>query len=165
MCHILCLIFHERYHTTGIQQEYVSFALLSLLDDWSCISKVSHLHGPIFQLQWVGCSPPDCFKNDHQRASSADVNASDEQERTCLHLAAMRGHLEVCRALFECARFVEVSAKDGHGHSALHYAAAKGHADICQCILQNRNFVEVDASSIFGHTALHLAAQCPDEDY
>lgn len=92
-------------------------------------------------------------------AGHADVNASDDRERTALHLAAMSGYLAVCRALLDSSCFVEASACDVHGNTALHYAADGGHADICRAILKHKQFSEANAQNIFGLTALHCAKE------
>lgn len=92
-----------------------------------------------------------------RRAIPAEVNASDDQERTALHMAAMKGYVAVCRALLDCTGFVEATACDVHGNTALHYAAGGGHADVCQLLLQHRHFTEVNARNIFGESALHCS--------
>jgi len=57
-----------------------------------------------------------------------DINA-----RTCLHLSAIAGHLELVRACVDHG--VDVRRRDVYGREALAYAALHGHAEICRYLL------------------------------
>lgn len=91
------------------------------------------------------------------------VNSTRGDGMTILHLAAKRGHADLCRIILEQDRFMEVNALDHYGSTALHHAAENGHAQVCSVILQNERFTalnEQDGHKRWGgQTALHCAAE------
>ena len=54
---------------------------------------------------------------------------------TALHLAALKGHFDVCKIIFEQAEDKNYSNSDGD--TPLHYAAKNGHLKICKFLIQN----------------------------
>ena len=52
------------------------------------------------------------------------------QRCTALHLAALRGHFDICKIIFEQAEDKDQSNADGD--TTLHYAAYYGHVKICK---------------------------------
>lgn len=75
-------------------------------------------------------------------------NASDESP---LMMAALRGHLELCKALI--AREADVNKP---GWAPLHYAATGGHAEVITLLLEHSAYI--DAESPNGTTPLMMAA-------
>merc|ERR1712048_164182 len=65
------------------------------------------------------------------RSSSANPDIPDDQGRTALHAAALRGAYAVCSAIAEHGK-VDVAAVDHHGETALHLAIRGGSVD---CVL------------------------------
>ncbi len=65
----------------------------------------------------------------------ANVNALTRYNRNGLHLAALRGHLEVAKALVKCG--ISINAFDSDGNTALHFAAENGHREIIVFLLEN----------------------------
>lgn len=75
-------------------------------------------------------------------------NASDESP---LMMAALRGHLGLCKALI--ARDADVNKP---GWAPLHYAATGGHAEVITLLLEHSAYI--DAESPNGTTPLMMAA-------
>jgi uncharacterized protein len=76
-------------------------------------------------------------------------NAKDESP---LMMAALKGHLDMCKRLVE--RDADVNKP---GWAPLHYAATGGHLAIMELLLENHAFI--DAESPNGTTPLMMAAQ------
>uniref|UniRef100_UPI00387FB281 Transcription factor ETV6,DARPin n=1 Tax=synthetic construct TaxID=32630 RepID=UPI00387FB281 len=88
-------------------------------------------------------------------ANGADVNATDNDGYTPLHLAASNGHLEIVEVLLKNG--ADVNASDLTGITPLHAAAATGHLEIVEVLLKHG--ADVNAYDNDGHTPLHLAAK------
>jgi ankyrin repeat protein len=85
----------------------------------------------------------------------ADTNVADKQEqRTPLHDAASRGHLDICMALINAGAHVDT--RGGQQQTALHEAADSGHADVCRLLIERG--ASVYARDRDGCRPLELAA-------
>ena len=77
---------------------------------------------------------------------------------TPLHLAAKKGHSEICKFIIE--RVEDKNPADIVGDTPLHFAAASGHLGLCKFILKNINSLdEKNPRGRKGLTPLHLAAE------
>ena len=73
---------------------------------------------------------------------------------TPLHLAARRGHLEVCKLIIE---FIEnKNSQNKWNGTPLHEAAGYGHLQVCKLIIEN--IEDKNPKNNLGDTPLHLAA-------
>ncbi|MBU4422467.1 MAG: ankyrin repeat domain-containing protein [Gammaproteobacteria bacterium] len=93
-------------------------------------------------------------------ARQLDVEARNVQDESPLMLAAIKGHVEVVKALI--ARDADVNKP---GWTALHYAASgttPEHARIIALLLENHAYI--DAASPNGTTPLMMAAQYGTSD-
>lgn len=93
-------------------------------------------------------------------ARQLDVEARNAQDESPLMLAAIKGHVEVVKALI--ARDADVNKP---GWTALHYAASgttPEHARIIALLLENHAYI--DAASPNGTTPLMMAAQYGTSD-
>ena len=87
---------------------------------------------------------------------SIDVKAKyGEHSLTCLHVAAMHGHLDICRLLLDKGAQLEEVNKDGM--TALHFAASQGSLEMV-CLLCDRGADVESRSNWRSSRPLHLAA-------
>ena len=89
----------------------------------------------------------------------------DKFGRSCLHLAAVRGHASVVRTLHSILREMFqtlVTAKDNDGYTALHHASWAGAPDIVEILLEldDCRYDLLKVQGQYGVTALHQAAGC-----
>ena len=86
----------------------------------------------------------------------ADVNLSNDQGATPLHLAAMYSRSDVAGSLI--AAGAKVNIQDRLGRAPLHSAVASGAKGVFHILLTNRN-LNIDLQSLDGSTALMLGAR------
>ena len=84
----------------------------------------------------------------------------EEDGLTCLMIAAVNGHLAICRLLID--KGAQVEAKSWDGRTPLHYAAINGRVEIAR-LLCDRG-ADVEARSLpgewrLGRRPLHFAAE------
>jgi ankyrin repeat protein len=95
--------------------------------------------------------------------NGANTEAVDSRGRTCLHIAALEGHLRRVKILLFHGASMRTQANDGK--SALHFATEKGCIDIITTLIACRS--DVSAADKHGWTPLHYAAEhkTPDVMY
>jgi ppGpp synthetase/RelA/SpoT-type nucleotidyltranferase len=85
-----------------------------------------------------------------------DVNAADIDQRTALHHASLRGHVQVVGLLL-ARDDIDVNATTLAKWTALHHASVNGHEQVVELLLA-RDGVNVNAADIKQVTALHRAS-------
>jgi ankyrin repeat protein len=90
----------------------------------------------------------------HLTAIGANVDASDNDGRTALHLACIRNQVVAVKYLIESGANVEVKSKNNR--TALHFAGDKGHHEIIEILIQHG--ANVNAVTMNGITSIHLAS-------
>lgn len=91
-------------------------------------------------------------------AAGADVNQSDDDGWSALHLSALNAHAQVVEALLRCPE-IDVNARNRWKSTPLSLASAKGH---CSCILAFAKHPAADINAraeYYGKTALIEAAK------
>ncbi|CAJ1383612.1 unnamed protein product [Effrenium voratum] len=84
---------------------------------------------------------------------------------TLLHMAAHKGHEELCAAMCQRKDFLGVDLPDKEFcATALHIAAGKRRASCCSAIVESGRCKQVNSKDINGQTALHLAALRADRE-
>jgi hypothetical protein len=73
---------------------------------------------------------------------------------TCLMVAVMTDHIDICRLLTD--KGAQMEAKDSNGNTPLHFAAANGHMEIV-CLLCDHG-ADIETSNEDGCRPLHFAA-------
>jgi hypothetical protein len=86
---------------------------------------------------------------------NADVNCTAKTDKTPLHIAAEKGHLEIIKGLLKFGAIID--SKSEYGKTALHFAAENGHLEIVKCLLKFGAII--DSKDKYGRAALHIAAQ------
>jgi len=91
--------------------------------------------------------------------NGADVNANDDQHRTALMHAAMRGDVEIMKRLvfYEA----DVNLEDNKGYTALHFAAQSGLIETTRFLIENG--ADCTKRTQGGVTPLMLASRKRDE--
>ena len=74
---------------------------------------------------------------------------------TALHIAAKKGHKEICEFIIDNSD--EKNPSDQSGMTPLHFAAERGLANVCKLIIEN--IVDTNPAALNGCTPLHLAAK------
>ena len=77
-------------------------------------------------------------------AKTLNIDATDQQGMTALHIAISRGYEDICRYLINNGASINIDKK--HGRTSLHLAANAGSTDIVDLVIQT-------GRSVFGKTA------------
>jgi hypothetical protein len=93
------------------------------------------------------------------KMGSEEVNATDGDSRTALHLAAEWGYKEVCELLISKMNLGAINISTGYyGYTALHLAAEEGHKEVCELLISKMSLGAINASNENRNTALALVA-------
>ncbi|MBV0900128.1 MAG: ankyrin repeat domain-containing protein, partial [Wolbachia endosymbiont of Fragariocoptes setiger] len=84
----------------------------------------------------------------------SDLSVTGKGGEALLHIAALKGYLEVVKYLV--SKHVDIYAKDNNGMTIMHYAALGGSIDVIKYLI-NKD-IEIDTKSKEGRTPLHSAA-------
>ena len=85
----------------------------------------------------------------------ADIYLKNYSGMNCLHIAALNGHLNLCKILIDKHNF-DVHMADNGGCSALHYSARYGSYKLFRCFVAMR--ADIYLKSHDGRNCLHIAA-------
>ena len=88
--------------------------------------------------------------------SGAKADTKDDEDRTLLHLAAMKGNKEVTEEILK-RQVVEIDAVDKYGHTALHYVCYNSDCQTALKLIDGG--AEVNLKNRKGKTPLHKAAE------
>ncbi|KAG8527877.1 uncharacterized protein KY384_006793 [Bacidia gigantensis] len=142
--------FHNIFNNT--------ISLMLVKDDWlENMPPDSEAMSMTHYLAWSSQSTLKIFQRGH---SYDDVHlmSPDSCGRTCLHLAASRGNLEVLSYLVSQASSEDVEKKDVSGRTPLHYAAESSRAgEVIDTLM--RKGCNIHAKDNAGQNGLHWAAR------
>ncbi|XP_067675639.1 uncharacterized protein [Haliotis asinina] len=90
-------------------------------------------------------------------ARHANTNVLDETGFSCLHLAAMKGHVPTAEWLLSVGQGIDVDCTNNTGRTPLMYAMRNGHADMVDLLIAQGSDISVkDHSTV---SCLHMAVQ------
>ena len=84
-----------------------------------------------------------------------DIHLKTNEGRNCLHIAALSGHLNLCKTLTEKHNF-EVHMADSGGWTALHFSARNGSYDLVKYFVDMRADIHLKTNNRWN--CLHIAA-------
>ena len=84
-----------------------------------------------------------------------DIHLKTIDEKNCLHIAALYGHLSLCEALIDEQNF-DVNMLDNCGLTALHYSAENGKYQLVKFFADKVN--DFYMKTKYGRNCLHIAA-------
>ena len=84
-----------------------------------------------------------------------NIDVKDNLGRNCLHIAALYGHLNLCKTLIDKHNF-DVHMADENGWTALHYSARNGSYELLTCFTGMGS--NIGLKDNFGRNSLHFAA-------
>lgn len=82
-----------------------------------------------------------------------DVNCFDDKQRTCLHIACSRGHLDIVRLLLKYG--ANPNIRDCVSNLPIHLAIISSHVPIVTLLLEAGT--DIHSLDMNGKTVLHLA--------
>ena len=85
----------------------------------------------------------------------ADIDLKTNNGRNCLHIAALYGHLDLCKIFLEKYKF-DVHKVDNEGFTALHYSASNGSYELVKYFVDFG--IDIDLKTNNGSNCLHIAA-------
>ena len=84
-----------------------------------------------------------------------DINLKDKNGMNCLHIAAMYGHLNLCKKLIDKYNF-DVHRADNGGWTALHHSARNGSYELVKYFVNLGT--DIGCKNNLGSNCLHIAA-------
>ena len=88
--------------------------------------------------------------------NGSDIFSETNDGRSCLHLAAIRGHLKICRALLQNYN-LDMYARDDSGLYVLHHAAWSGYLELFQYLIEKGSDIFIKTKN--NSSCLHFAAK------
>jgi len=97
------------------------------------------------------------MNNDQKRTTKLNLNATNQEENTPLHLACKEGHDEVVDVMLKRFEELALDAINIRGNTPLHLAGINGHVHIVNKLLKLEAKVDLNGRNKKGQTALHFA--------
>jgi ankyrin repeat protein len=97
------------------------------------------------------------MNNDQRRTTKLNLNATNKEQNTPLHLACKEGHDEVVQVMLKRFKELALDAINIRGNTPLHLAAINGHVHIVNKLLKPEAEVDLNGRNKKGQTALHFA--------
>ncbi|CAM6038727.1 unnamed protein product [Sphagnum compactum] len=100
---------------------------------------------------------PKATNNGQKGANKLNVNATNKEENTPLHLAAKEGHVKIVDVMLKFAEKLTINANNIRGNTPLHLAAINGHVDVVNKLLELEFEVDLNIRNRQGQSPLHFA--------
>ena len=84
-----------------------------------------------------------------------DINLKTKDGKNCLHIAALYGHLNLCKALKNKHNF-DVNLADNNGWTALHFSARSGNYEFLRYFIDMGTDIKLETAD--GRNCFHIAA-------
>ncbi|WP_042279041.1 ankyrin repeat domain-containing protein [Candidatus Protochlamydia sp. R18] len=91
-------------------------------------------------------------------AFNASFNDKDERGLAPMHLAAMKGHVNIVNYFTQHIKGIDINIRDRHYSTPLHLAAKYGHIEAVNSLISTKG-IKFNAKDKHGNTPLHLAAK------
>jgi len=95
--------------------------------------------------------------NVQKGANKLDLNATNNEENTPLHLAAKEGHVKIVDVMLQFYGELTINTNNIRGNTPLHLAAIHGHVDVVNKLLKPKFKVDLNNRNRQGQTPLHFA--------
>ena len=90
-------------------------------------------------------------------SSGGDIYRRMKENTNCLHIAALRGHIDICKEiLLKKYNKFDINAANDEGWTALHFGVQNGNFELFQLLIQNK--ADVYCTSKDNTNCLHIAA-------
>ena len=86
----------------------------------------------------------------------ADIHLKTDDGRNCLHIAALEGHLNLCKMLIDKYK-VDLHMTDNKGCTAVHYSSQSGNYELVAYFVEMGADIHLKTDD--GRTGLHIAAR------
>jgi ankyrin repeat protein len=86
-----------------------------------------------------------------------NLNATNKEDNTPLHLAAKEGHVKIVDVMLKFPEKLTINANNIRGNTPLHLAAINGHVDVVNKLLELKFEVDLNDRNKQGQTPLHFA--------
>jgi cytohesin len=100
---------------------------------------------------------PKAMNNVEKGANKLNLNATNKEDNTPLHLAAKEGHVKIVDVMLKFPEKLTINANNIRGNTPLHLAAINGHVDVVNKLLELKFEVDLNDRNKQGQTPLHFA--------
>jgi 60kDa lysophospholipase len=108
--------------------------------------EMKFIGGALFPvLLCAAAAKGDCDLMKRMVSEGAEVNGSDYDNRTALHVAAAEGHFDACRTLLELG--ANVNLRDRAGVTALHEAVRCSHDSVARLLFEAQGELHMNRTS------------------
>ena len=96
------------------------------------------------------------LQNNSSSESFLDVNSTNNEGDSALHIAARLNNLKICQTILDYSE-PQINIRDSSFQTPLHVACSNGHLKLAQLLA--RSGADINATDIKGNTPLHLACK------
>ena len=86
--------------------------------------------------------------------NKSDIYSTSKDNTNCLHIAALGGHIDICKEILRTYEF-DINAANDNGWTALHYGLCNGNFELFQLLIENKS--DIYSTSKDNTNCLHIA--------